>query len=83
MVVVGHSLAFRAMMATFAGPAVDPAFGAKKLSNCGVAAVDFDFAYAEGSGAAGAAGGADAGADGAAGDGQRLFAKCRARVRRR
>ena len=52
LVVVGHSLLFRAMMAAYAGPGVDPRFKDKKLVNCGCMAVDFDFAYAEGSHAA-------------------------------
>jgi len=45
LIIVGHSLLFRQMMATYAAPSVDPKFGLKKLSNCGVMAVDFDFGY--------------------------------------
>jgi hypothetical protein len=65
LVVVGHSLLFKQMMATFAAPGVDPAFGAKKLSNCGVMAVDFDFGYFSDAAAANRGRGArgDAGGD--------------------
>lgn len=45
LIIVGHSLLFRQLMATYAAPSVDPKFGVKKLSNCSVMAVDFDFGY--------------------------------------
>lgn len=58
-ILVGHSLCFRAMMEAFAGPGVDVQFKKKKLVNCGVMAVDFDFAYAA----------AEEGDEGSTGDG--------------
>jgi len=42
-VLVGHSLAFRHMMQKYGGTAVSENFKTKKIKNCGVAVVDFDF----------------------------------------
>ena len=42
-ILVGHSLAFKHMLRVYSDESVSSDFGARKLCNCGVVAIDLDF----------------------------------------